>query len=88
VQYLPEFYTCFLNMLDDARFPARPRLYVNVSFAYLISPEDMIPEEEVELAGHIIEVSVSLFAIRNIVAGASGQDFHGEKKIPSEVSQR
>lgn len=66
VTYLPDFYVCFLNLLDDARFPAPFRLFVNAAIAYLVSPADVIPEEEMGPAGYIDDVFLCAYVTRKI----------------------
>lgn len=78
IYYLPQYYRFFLNLLDNPKTPARQRLYVNAALSYLLSPMDVIPEEEVGVEGYIDDVYLSSYAARKIINTISRKEILSE----------
>lgn len=67
IYYLPNYYRFCLNLLDNPQTPALQRLYVNAALSYLLSPMDVIPEEEFGVEGYIDDVFCCAYSAQKIM---------------------
>lgn len=52
----PEYASMMLHLLNDPRVSRDQRLLVDAALAYLVSPDDVIPEEQVGAYGYLDDI--------------------------------
>lgn len=69
----PVYGMLMFHLLSDPRLTSHQRLWVDAAIAYLVSPNDVIPEEEVGPYGYVDDIFCCAYVV-NRIGGEVGWD--------------